>query len=98
METVTLNRCTNCQLMWVDEGDFEICPRCRKHHTAPLSAVIGGIEVQVEKVVLYGDDMGLHDSRVRRGLEGIRLGFRCGHGYLTPFICPTCNGDNKIIS
>jgi hypothetical protein len=91
VETVTLNHCCNCHLRWVDEGEFIACPRCRKRFTAPKAAVIAGVEVQVEAVVLYGDEMGLHDVRVRRGLAGLNLFERCAHGLISWRICDKCN-------
>lgn len=90
METVSLNKCMWCGLLWVEDGD-PFCPRCRHRHTAPRAAVIAGVEVTVKDVVLRGDEMGLHDGRVRRGLESIQLGLRCKHGYLASYICPLCN-------
>jgi hypothetical protein len=91
MDTVTLKRCLNCKLQWVDDSRFESCPHCRRMHSSPPAAVVAGIEVKVEAVVLYGDEMGLHDSRVRRGLAGLELGERCECGYLSWRICPKCN-------
>ena len=92
METVTLNRCMNCHLQWVDEGDEAMCPKCRKMWSAPKAAVVCGIEVEVREVVLYGDAMGLHDPAVRRGLEALELGERCACGLISWRICEKCNG------
>ena len=91
METVTLKRCLNCGLEWVDSPRFEICPHCRRRWSFPPAAVVAGVEVEVKAVVLYGDEMGLHDARVRRGLAGLDLGERCACGLISWRICDKCN-------
>lgn len=97
METVTLCRCTRCHLQWVEEARFkDFCPFCMRRFSVPRSAVVAGVEVQVEAVVLRGDDMGLHDPDVVRGLDKLALGMRCEHGYIAPFICPSCNNIYKV--
>jgi hypothetical protein len=57
---------------------------------------VAGYPVQVSAVVLLDSDLGLLDRHVRRGLDALRLGERCEHGYISYRICPTCH--KKIFS
>ena len=67
-----------------------------RRFTTPRAAVVAGVEVLVEAVVLRGDAMGLHDPAVRQGLDTLALGMRCEHGYIAPFICPSCNDCSQV--
>ena len=90
MRTVTLTRCAQCHLEWINEGE-ERCPRCRAHTAVPRGPVIvSGEQVEVTAVTLHGEEVGLLDKRVRRGLDILNLLERCPHSYITWRICPTC--------
>jgi hypothetical protein len=91
---VDLLRCEKCSLTWV-QGTEPIpgaCPACSREYTVPRGPVlVAGIQVPVKSVMAYGSIEGLLDFRVRRGLEVLRLGNRCEHGWMSTHLCPTCN-------
>lgn len=87
--TIVLSQCQRCLLTWIPDGFEKQCPRCwvvfgRK------TEIVAGYEVEVEKLVIEGSDIGLRDPRVRRGLDKLYLGERCEHGFLTFRICHDC--------
>ena len=91
MRITDLMRCERCGLEWVAD-DPGTCPRCRRFSTLPTEPVIvGGHKVQVRSVVLFGDETGLADKKVRRGLEKVDLGCKCPHGFIHHSLCPECS-------
>lgn len=90
MDTVVLDECQKCRLRWVNQGE-QVCPRCRTTSSLPNGPVIiSGYEVEVKALVLHGDEMGLRDSAVRKGLDVLNLFERCSHGFISYRICPKC--------
>ena len=95
MEPVTLFRCARCRLEWVRSSEKVpgFCPQCRKSYSVPTEIVIAGHAVEVTRVFDYGSDEGICDKRVRHGLDVLKLGDRCSHGWISYLLCPTCNPD-----
>lgn len=94
MDTVDLYDCSRCHLQWVagSEPIPGTCPGCRLHHSIPKGDVlVAGVDVKVGLVRDYGLRDGLLDPQVRRGLDVLRLGDLCPHGFLTAIICRECN-------
>jgi len=81
--------CSRCGLQWVFDGE-EVCPKCKLFMSYQSPIKVAGFEVVVEQLILYGTKTGLHDKKVRKGLDRLSLGERCGCGYLSWRICPTC--------
>ena len=78
--------------MWVpDNLESQACPRCLRRSRIPENFTIAGLAVEVKRIELFGDEYGLCDPEVRRGMDKARLGCKCPHGYIADSICPECS-------
>jgi hypothetical protein len=90
MKRVTLWSCDRCGLQFVADDPPKICPACRNNHSGAVTIRLAGRDVEVSSVRLFGDNP-LKDHSVTKGLDSLRLGARCHHGYIYAGICPECN-------
>ncbi len=90
MREIVLYVCSKCHLEWINRGEVH-CPRCRTHSAVTQEeALVAGRRVKLSAVVLHGEAAGLLLEEVRRGLDTLKLGERCSHGWITYRICPIC--------
>ena len=88
---VKLWKCDKCHLMWVDEQMPTVCPSCRRRKAGSVTISLASARVTIEHVRVYGANP-IADAISSRSLEGIDLGCRCPHGYISEKLCKTCNG------
>lgn len=80
----TLFRCTRCNLLFGWEGIPDACPAClRRTAIAPRIEAAGR---DVTEFVIRNT----RDDLLVSGVGRLNLG-QCGHGWLTPAICPQCS-------
>ena len=87
---VTLYRCDRCSLTFVADERPDHCPKCFRLHTGSTVIRLAGRNVEVDAVKVFGDSP-LKDQSIAQGLDGLRLGARCPHGFIYAGICPECN-------
>ena len=86
---VTLYACDRCNLQFVADEPPGKCPRCSQNYTGKVTIRLAGRDVEIKSVRLYGENP-LRKSAARRGLESLRLGIRCPHGWVMPHLCDQC--------
>jgi hypothetical protein len=84
---VTLYKCDRCSLAFVAEEPPSVCPQCRRHYSGPVTIRLAGRDVEVGAVRLYGDNP---LKNAAAGLDNLRLGDRCPHGFIASAICNEC--------
>ena len=83
---VTLYRCDRCGLTFVADEPPKVCPACVRYYSGAVTIRLAGRDVEVESVKLYGENP-LKDAEATKGLDSLRLGMRCPHGWMTPILC-----------
>jgi len=86
---VQLWKCDRCALVFVAGTAPKTCPHCGRYHTVSVTIRLAGRDVEVSSVRLFGDSP-LKDHSVTRGLDSLRLGDRCPHGFISSLLCPNC--------
>lgn len=84
---VTVWVCTRCDLRFIADSPPDVCPQCRRFYSGPVTIRLAGRDVEVESVRLYGENP---LKKAATGLESLRLGARCPHGWVLGLICPEC--------
>ena len=84
---VTVWCCDRCGLQFVQDEPPKTCPACRHHHSGPVTIRLAGRDVEIESVKLYGENP---LKKAAEGLNSLRLGMRCPHGWLVPYLCNQC--------
>lgn len=92
MDSVDLLQCSRCRLLFVkgSEAIPGYCPQCRKDFSVPTEILVAGQNIPVTRVLELGSRISLCDKDVRRGLDTLKLGSRCEHGWITELLCPEC--------
>ena len=87
---VTVWHCDRCGLDFVRDDPPKTCPACRNHYSGQVTIRLAGQNIEVESVKLYGENP-LKKAAVTEGLDSLRLGIRCPHGFLADYICNECS-------
>lgn len=86
---VTLWQCDRCSLVFACDEPPKLCPACRNNYSGAVTIRLAGRDVEVASVRLFGDNP-LKDHSVTKGLDSLRLGARCPHGWIASLLCPHC--------
>jgi hypothetical protein len=84
---VTVWVCTRCNLQFVADDPPDKCPKCLRLYSGHVTIRLAGRDVEVDSARLYGENP---LKKVAAGLDSLRLGARCPHGWLISSICPNC--------
>jgi hypothetical protein len=93
MKPVDLLYCQRCKLIWVKDTELvqKRCPSCLREYTVPQApVVVAGQQVPVKSLMVFDSTDGLLDRAVRHGLDVLKLGDRCPHGFVARVMCPNC--------
>ncbi len=80
--------CDRCGLQFVSDNPPKVCPQCRRYHSGSTVIRLLGRDIEISSVRLYGENP-LKKAAV--GLDSLRLGDRCSHGWMASMLCPECN-------
>ncbi len=87
---VDLWQCDRCGLRFVADKPPGKCPACNRNYTGDTVIRLAGRRVKIESVRLFGMNP-LNKAGMTRGLDSLRLGCRCPHGWLISYLCRECS-------
>jgi hypothetical protein len=91
MKVKNLWCCDRCQLQFVGGDDPPgKCPSCNRNFSGGVNIRLAGRDVEIASVRLFGEHP-LRNRALRRGLDQLKLGDRCPHGWMCHALCAVCS-------